>query len=147
MGNATLLLPSGFNYTLGGTHLDIPAGVAVTIATLGQGPRAVIDGERQSRLFFVSGGDLRLINVELARGERSTTGSSARGGAIYASYGASVHVSGSVITERTALAGGSSYSEFLVRATPGLHTRSTNFGMKAGLQSTCSRATRTYTNR
>ena len=27
----------------------------VTIATLGQGPRAVIDGERQSRLFFVSG--------------------------------------------------------------------------------------------
>jgi hypothetical protein len=55
------------NYTLGGTHLSVPAGVAVTIATLGRGPRAVIDGERQSRLFFVSGGDLRAAHQYRAR--------------------------------------------------------------------------------
>jgi hypothetical protein len=67
----------------------------VTIATRGEGPHAVIDGEQQSRLFLVRG-HLRLIAVVLIRGASST------GGAIHARVGASVHVSGSMISDCTA---------------------------------------------
>jgi hypothetical protein len=79
--SSTLLLSSGLTYALGGTQLFIPIGATVTIATRGQGPCAVIDGERQSRLFWVDG-HLRLIGVNLTRGERSMSSAPANGGAI-----------------------------------------------------------------
>jgi predicted outer membrane repeat protein len=81
-------------------HLIVPADVTVTIATRGEGSRAVIDGEHLSRLFYVLG-HLRLIAVVLIRGAISSSANS-QGGAIYAQNGASVHVSGSVISDCTA---------------------------------------------
>ena len=50
-----LLLPSGVRFGLGGTELRIPADADVTIATGGEGPEAIIDGEGYSRIFHIEG--------------------------------------------------------------------------------------------
>jgi hypothetical protein len=98
---STLHLLPGRTYALGGTYLYIPTGVTVSIATRGHGPPAIIDGERSSRLFYVSG-NLQLDAVNLTRGMHSTSGWT-NGGAVYA-YGnsASVNITSSTITDCTA---------------------------------------------
>ena len=100
-GNSTLLLPSGTVYVLDGAQIYIPAGTTVTIATVGHGPRAIIDGEYMSRLFYVEG-VLRLIGVDLRRGHELST-AYAYGSAIKVDgSGASLHMTGGVISDCTA---------------------------------------------
>jgi hypothetical protein len=109
-GVSTLILMPGATYALGGSYLTIPVGATVVIATRGDGPRAIIDGQRLSRLFRVDG-TLRLIRVELVRGLRTRSDGSAGGGAIFA-YGAaaSVHVTGCVISDCAATSSGGEVS-------------------------------------
>jgi hypothetical protein len=115
-GNSTLLLQSGRTYALGGAQLTIPSGATVTIATVGHGPLAVIDGERRSNLFDVYG-VLRLIGLNLTRGELSGSGG-VGGAAIWAGGGSSLYVTGSVISDCTASSSGAHVS-----ATPQAHRR------------------------
>jgi hypothetical protein len=99
LGNSTVLLSSGTTYALNGTQLVIREGATVTIATRGQGPRAVINGERRSRIFAVWG-SLRLIGVDLMLGLSSDESGDASGGALVAYYyAASVFITGSVIAD------------------------------------------------
>jgi hypothetical protein len=97
-------LPSGRIYTLGGTQIHIPAGTTVTIATVGHGPRSIIDGEYLSRLFVVEG-SLQLTNVHLKHGSAAD-----EGGGILALQSSSVHMTGCVVANCTASSSSSQVS-------------------------------------
>ena len=98
-GRKTLLIPSGSHLLLGGMELIIPAGAAVTIASVGDGPPAVIDGGGLSRLLRVDG-SVQLERLLLTGGRTDdSNGNTVGGGGIFAGPRANITLVGSTIAD------------------------------------------------